>query len=301
MYKRIVKKIKSNLKIYRNDIETKGFYWSVVHRIYKFRTLKRIISPFVDYLKPDFLIIDRHKLYIDKKDTAVSQELLLSGTWEEFETNLFKNNIKPDDIVIDIGAHIGYYTLIAARLVGQKGKVYAFEPNPDTFQILKRNVKENGYKNVVLINKAISDKDSEAKLFLNKSNTGDHRLYDSKDNRKFVDVSTISLDSYFRDKNKKINLIKMDIQGSEVKAFKGGLKTIRKNKYIKIITEIWPMGISLAGNTISQYLDMLANENFKYYEIDEKKKRLKDINLLNIYNNTKREKDFYTNLLCIKS
>ena len=93
----------------------------------------------------------------------------------------------------------------------------------------------------------------------------------------------------------------MDIQGSEVKAFKGGLKTIRKNKYIKIITEIWPMGISLAGNTISQYLDMLANENFKYYEIDEKKKRLKDINLLNIYNNTKREKDFYTNLLCIKS
>ncbi len=301
MYKKIVRKIKNNLKIYRNDIETKGLYWSIIHRIYKFPTLKKIISPLVDYLKPDFLVIDGHKLYIDKKDTAVSQELLLSGTWEEFETNLFKKNIKHNDIVIDIGAHIGYYTLIAARLVGKKGRVYAFEPNPDTFQILKKNVKENDYKNVVLVNKAISDKDTEAKLFLNKSNTGDHRLYDSRDNRKFIDVSTISLDSYFKDKDKKIDLIKMDIQGSEVKAFKGGLKTIRKNKYIKIITEVWPMGINLSGNTINQYVDMLTNENFKFYEIDEKEKKLKDIDLLGIFNKTQHEKDYYTNLLCIKS
>lgn len=298
---KIHKKIVDNLCIYRQDIKTKGLYWSIIHRIYKIPYFKKIISPIVNLLKPDFLTIEGNQMYIDKKDTAVSQELLLSGKWEEFETNLFKSNIKYGNIVLDIGAHIGYYTLIAAKIVGTKGKVYAFEPNQKTFEILKKNVEKNGYKNVILVNKAISDKNGQAELYLNEENTGDHRLYNSRDKRKSIKVETITLDTYFKDNNIKINLIKMDIQGSEVKALRGSKTIIKRNKDIKIISEFWPKGIKLSGEETIFYSKMFNKKKFKFYEINEQEKKLKKILFIDFLKNLAHENsEYYTNLFIIK-
>ncbi len=90
-----------------------------------------------------------------------------------------QNLIKPGQTVIDVGANIGYYnTLQFAKLVGPTvSRVYAFEPDPDNFALLRKNVAQNGYANVVCIQKAVSDQTSKLKLFRNSQNHGDHRIY----------------------------------------------------------------------------------------------------------------------------
>ncbi|MEK7551540.1 MAG: FkbM family methyltransferase [Patescibacteria group bacterium] len=224
----------------------------------------------------------------------------MSGKWEEYETDLFKKNIKSGDIILDIGAHIRYYTLIAAKIVGNKGKVYAFEPDPKNFQILKRNTEENKYKNVVLVNKALSNKSGSIKLFLNKENTGDHRIYDSADNRKSINIQAITLDDFFKDKAKKVDLIKMDVQGAEVHIFNGGNNLIKRNNNIKILTEFWPHGLELCGSSAKEYGTILKENKFKIYNIDEDKKAIKLISINELLLPLESEVHDYRYLLCIK-
>ena len=78
--------------------------------------------------------------------------------WEETETHWFVQSIRPGDVVVDLGANVGYYTILRGKLVGEIGRVYAFEPDPVGFEILRRNVRLNGLHNVVLEQKAVSSK-----------------------------------------------------------------------------------------------------------------------------------------------
>ncbi len=300
MFNKIFLKTSNKISIYRQDLKNKGMYWSIIHRLYKFSKVKKVILPIVNYLKPEYLVIDGHKLYIDKWDTAVSQELILSGKWEEYETSLFKRSIKKGDVVLDIGAHIGYYTLIAADIVGDEGKVYAFEPDPKNFTLLEKNVRENGYKNVELVNKAVAEKTGSSRLYLNTENTGDHRIYSASDKRRSIKIQAISLDDFFRDKNKRINMIKMDIQGSEVRAFKGAIKLIKQNQNIKILTEFWPYGLRLSGSSAKEYARLLLGNNFKLFNLDEVKKKKRKINEEELLYPFDAGVDSFKYLFCLK-
>lgn len=300
MLQKVSKKIKGNIKIYKQDIKLKGLYWSLVHRLYKLPQGKFLLSPIINTLKPDYLIFENHKLYINKWDPVVSQELLVSGKWEEYEAEIFKKNIKKNDVVLDIGAHIGTYTLIAAKIVGNKGRVYAFEPDSINFTLLKKNVEENGYKNVVLINKAVSDKDSEQELFISKENAGDHRIYNPGDQRSSIKIKTVTLDSFFKNKSKTINLIKMDIQGSEFSALTGAKKMIKENKNIKILSEFWPKGLELSGSSAKEYAELLVKNNFKIYEINENNEKTTLVGLKTLLTPIKSKIHDYKYLLCVK-
>ncbi len=301
MINKIIKKINSTLRIYRSDIQTKGVYWAVIHRLFKISFIKLVLIPIVNFLKPDYVMIQNHKLFIDKWDEVVSQELLLSGKWEEYETELFKKHINKGDVVLDIGAHIGYYTLIAARSVGNKGKVYAFEPDLKNFKLLKKNVEENKYKNVVLVNKAVTDISGEVNLFINRKNTGDHRIYDSGGKRKTIGIQAIRLDDFFKNKTKRIDLIKMDIQGSEALAFKGGLRLIKENRNIKILTEFWPHGLKLSGSSAQEYAKLLKGNMFQIYDIDENEKTIKLIYLKTLLEPFRSKTHDYKYLFCIRN
>lgn len=301
MFNKIFSKVSNKVSFYKQDLKSKGVYWSVVHRLYKLPKVKKLILPIVNYLKPKYLIIDGHKFFIDNRDTVVSQELILSGKWEEYETSLFKQNIKKGDVILDIGAHIGYYTLIAADIVGDKGKVYAFEPDPRNFTLLERNIQENGYKNVVLINKAVADRTGNLRLFLNTENTGDHRIYKVSDKRRSIKIQSITLDDFFKDKNKKVDMIKMDIQGSEVRAFKGALKLIKQNQNIKILTEFWPYGLKLSGSSAKEYVRLLIRNNFRLFDLDEIKKMKTEISEKQLLYSSDSEVDSFRYLFCLKN
>lgn len=303
--KKIIDKVGNNIRIYKNDIDTKGLYWSIMHRLYKIPFSREVLKPIVNTIKPNYVIAGGHKIYIDKLDETISQELLLSRQWEEFESEIFAKNIRPGDVVIDIGAHIGWYTLLAAKLVGPKGKVYAFEPDTTNFNLLEKNIIANGYKNVQSVKMAVTNTAGRAKLFLNNENTGDHHIFATEEIRESITIQTTTLDKYFTRANKTIGLIKMDIQGSEMNALIGAKNILKKNNNLKIITEFQPASILQSGHKPTEFLALLRKYGFKIYQIDEFHKVLKfiksDINLLEMYPETDSSETNFTNLLCVKS
>jgi len=198
---------KAMLSMYRKVV--KVFSGHGLESIYPIRVAHNFI---LSHLKTTFAEVDGHKMFLDSKD---SLSLSIYGIHEPLVTELVKKEIKKGNVVLDIGAHIGYYTLIFAKLVGEEGKVFAFEPDPTNFSLLKKNVEINGYKNVELVQKAVSNKNGKIKLYLSEENSGDHRIYNSHDGRKFIEVEAIRLDDYFKNYNGAIDFIKMDIQGAE--------------------------------------------------------------------------------------
>lgn len=240
----------------------------------------------------NFIEVLGHKMFLDDQDIL---GLKGNGIYERSETELVTKEVKKGYVTLDIGAHIGYYTLIMARLVGKEGRVIAFEPDPDNFDLLKKNIEINGYKNVVLIQKAIANKTGKINLYISEGNRADNRIYDSQDGRKYIEVETIRLDDYFGTYNGKINFIKIDIQGSEGGVIQGMSSVLGKNKELKIMTEFWPIGIKRFGMEPTEYIKLLQGHYFRIYYINRE-----PVNITQLLDAYTPEKDNYTNLFCIK-
>ena len=118
-------------------------------------------------------------MFLDKWD---SLDLSINQIYNKFETEIVKNQIKESDIVIDIGAHIGYFSLIFAKLVGNNGKVFSFEPEPENYKILKKNIEINNYQNVILEQKGVSDINNSVKLYSGSTSSGSSRIYKPEQN-----------------------------------------------------------------------------------------------------------------------
>jgi FkbM family methyltransferase len=259
--------------------------------------IARVVDKFiVSFLKSNYAEVQGHKMFLDSTDDL---HLSIYGVFEPFETELVKKEIKKGDVILDIGANIGYYTLIFAKLVGQEGKVFAFEPEPDNFALLKKNVETNGYKNVILVQKAVSNKTEKTKLYLCEASAGDHRIYDSLDGRKSIEIEAIRLDDYFKGYDGKIDFIKMDIQGAEGRAIQGMPNLLDKNKTVRIITEFWPFGLKRPGFQPGEFLKLLLKHDFKLYQIN-KQKIEPLVNLRKFLEIYTPENKNVTNLLCLR-
>lgn len=152
-------------------------------------------------IKPDYIDVkEGFRLYLFNQKDLISDYIAVSGEYEPFIAELMKKNIKPGDTVVDIGSHIGYFTILMSKLVGETGKVYAFEPEKRNFELLKKNVEFNKCSNVILNNIAISDKTGKIKLYLtNKSNSGTHSIHDSEGyTYEIQEVDCMTLDDYFK-------------------------------------------------------------------------------------------------------
>jgi FkbM family methyltransferase len=250
----------------------------------------------ISHFKENYAEIQGHKMYLDSLFAPIS----VTGIWEPVQTEYIKNNVKEGQVVIDLGAHIGYFTLIFAELVGIKGKVFAFEPNPTNYSLLKKNVSINNFLNVTTTQKAVSDETKKLELFLSENNTGDNRIFDANDHKKSIEIESISLIDFFKNYNDQIDFIKMDIQGSEVKALRGMLPLLEKNKTLKIISEFWPYGIRAAGDKPEELLEILVRLGFKINLINHVKKIIEPIEITDLDLTKFKDKDYEENLLFIR-
>ncbi len=250
-------------------------------------------------------VIFNHKMILDKPD---SLNLAWNRVYEPFETMIMSTLIKPNDIVVDVGANIGYYTLIFSRLTGKYGRVFAFEPSQSNFKILNENIHINKYSDrVVTINRAVSDRDDdEVNLYLNDENHGMNRIFLSEkysDKKYRIErIKTIRLDSFFEKiQSHKIDFVKLDIEGSEYGAINGLQKVIESNKDIKLITEFHPTSIVEYGVEPIQFLELLYSFDFNVWSLDRVSRGKKKIEINNkkeIDDLVKAANKHTTNLLC---
>jgi FkbM family methyltransferase len=241
-----------------------------------------------------------HKMYLDPLD---SLNLSVNKIYEPYETQLVLRIVKLNDIVVDIGANIGYYTLIFAKLVGREGKVIAFEPESHNFQLLKKNVTINGYSDIVrLEQKAVSNRDEKRKLYLDQKNLGGHRInessYCSHDSLQVIE--TISLDNYLANNSNHIDFVKMDIEGAEYLALEGMHSILRQSHSLRLMVAFHPPFIREYGYTPEQVIEFLRNNSFRIYFIDPRSQCLRILDSSTLNDLMRIAHKLEVNLLCEK-
>ena len=161
--------------------------YPIINNIYK--KINRTLAP----RKAEVL---GHVLFLDRDD---SMALSLNGIYEPIETNVVIENVNLGDTILDIGANIGYYSLLFANLVGSEGKIYAFEPDPESFRLLEKNIRENSYETIIPYQKAVSNENAEITLYLDKFNNLDHTIFKSSEHRNAVSILAVRLDDFFEE------------------------------------------------------------------------------------------------------
>jgi FkbM family methyltransferase len=175
---------------------------------------------------------------------------------------------KEGDVVIDIGAHMGRYTIIGAKRVGTKGKVIAIEANPSNFEMLKSNIKLNQLNNIIPLNYAVYSKETKLKLYLPAEGSG-HTIYNTvisdraTNEEKFVEINANTLDYLLQSKGIKseVNWIKIDVEGAEFEVLKGSTNILSNSKDIALLIEIHNLKDST--NLYRPIVEFLNLYNFK--------------------------------------
>jgi FkbM family methyltransferase len=176
---------------------------------------------------------------------------------------------KQGDIVVDIGAHMGHYTIIASKRVGTNGKVVAIEANPGNFELLNRNIRLNQLANVVSLNHAVYSKETKLRLYTPGEESG-HTIYNTlisdraTNEEKFVEVNANMLDYLLQSKGirqEQVNWIKIDVEGAEFEVLKGATDILSKSKDIALLIEIHNLKDSV--NLYRPIVEFLELYNFK--------------------------------------
>lgn len=220
---------------------------------------------------------------------------------DAFEIRLLQTYVRPGDVVLDIGANIGYYALILSKLVGKQGRVHCFEPDPVNFGHLEKATAAIG--NIFIHNKAAGPKTERLRIYTSKNLNVDHRTYKPEEYDRVFEIDAISMDDYLMKdlsgEGGKVDFIKMDIQGFEMQAIRGMETVLKKNPAVKLISEFWPYGLKKAGSSVTEYFKYLTAAGFNCYLLE--KNGLKKLSLEQVTSLENLEEKEYFNILASRT
>lgn len=168
----------------------------------------------------------------------VQQTILLEGVWDPALTRLLETNLLPSDQFVDVGAHVGYFTLLASRRVGPTGTVLSIEPNAFAAEQLERNVERSGLRNVLVEHTACGESQKVVTLYLHdESNSSMASLYSAKSLRGgSVEVPCTTVDHLCKvRKLSRVKLVKIDVEGAELFVLRGMAKVMRDMRPVIVL------------------------------------------------------------------
>jgi len=179
------------------------------------------------------------------------------GVYERRETAIVREQLKPGHVFVDVGAHIGYYSAMAAELVGTNGKVFAFEPNPTSYALLVKNTAQ--YGDIVNAYRfAVSDRNEKGCLYLNAKNSGDHRML-NPGRWSRVNVKVVRLDDVEALRDVSVDFMKIDVQGAECGVLRGAAGLIGRSPGMRLIIEYAPAHLIQFGVKEGEFFDLLRD------------------------------------------
>lgn len=216
------------------------------------------------------------KLFVDAMDLSLAPHVIINGFWEWWITRAVRTLVKPGMIVVEIGANIGYYTTLFSSLVGQHGHVYAFEANPDVFDILHNNMNINGFLPFsTLENKAVHARIGQIDFHVFEKHQGsssilpftDEFLKFYNDTFKTITVPTVSLDDYWQHRKEPIDLIKIDAEGSEPFIFDGMKHILASRQSLTIVCEFCKAFFDGGPYSAESFIDNVLSYGFTLNKI----------------------------------
>jgi FkbM family methyltransferase len=277
-------------------------------------------------------------MVLDKHDSDISRQIQEHGWYvdEGFDIEVFQKHLGTGMTFVDLGANVGFYTFLARSIIGQKGRVFAFEPYQRNAELIRASIEENSFhNNVTLIEAAVSDKNGKAPLYLSPDVSSENSLLDlefrydddakkeeeglgrkGQQEKRAITVDVVTVDDYFEKKvgDTRVDFIKMDIEGSECRAFKGmSNKVLQDNDRMILMLEFWPNGFRKDNHDPYEFLENLAKSGFDIQLIDNikqqvyrvgveemkrmEKSRMEDVST---QNEVMKIWGWYTNLLCTR-
>lgn len=206
-------------------------------------------------------------LTISSKDLSIMPSLVTTGFLEIPLTKYFINQIKPGNTIIDVGTNVGYFTILAAKLVGSQGKVIGYEANPNLLPFVQDNIAMNWLTNQTkLKNIAIYSEKTTLNFHLSEKFHGDSSTQIRSQNENVNDrYTTINVDANSLDNELKginsIDLLKLDIEGGEYNAFLGMIELLKNRKIKRIVFE-WNK--IMLGDTANKFIELIEEILFNY-------------------------------------
>ena len=204
-----------------------------------------------------------YKITLDLSDYI--QRSVYLNVFEPYESNLIKNYLKPGMTFIDVGANIGYFTLMGATLVGREGNVIAFEPSPYAYRRLENTVNKNNISQVSLVQAGLSNSKSTLQLYIPSEKKGNHAPTMLKnDDGQPINVPVYTLDEHLKDNNiMYVDLMKIDVEGFEPNVIEGAREAIESKKIRSILLEFNKYWLECNGSTVDSLYQKLLALGFK--------------------------------------
>ena len=206
----------------------------------------------------------------------VSRRLHADGAWEPFETQLWLASQRAGDIVVDVGANLGYFALLSALCDRPASQILAFEPDPQNFALLKDNLRLNGVPDEVqAFQVALASASGEGMLYRSRDNLGDHQIYAGDGEREALAISLAVGREFLSERVERIDLLKIDTQGSEFAVIEGFGTLLDSSRVgLRVLIELTPYSLRRAGARGRQLVEHLGNLDLPIAIVDHIEHRL---------------------------
>ncbi|MFZ0545858.1 MAG: FkbM family methyltransferase [Candidatus Promineifilaceae bacterium] len=257
--------------------------WNVWHKLITNQTvtIQMLVDLFLysdefkklqeEAFKLQLIKLENFNIYIRKNDFFIGAVIANTQNYEPYVTNEVQRLLQPGMVFIDVGANIGYFTLLAAALVGPTGKVYAFEPNPDNCRMIEMSIEANGFENIQLFPYAVAEARQSFNLDVGGANSNGRIIDFSPEavpgQGTPMLIEAVTLDETLADLER-VDLIKLDIEGAEPRAWQGMQQIIGRFRPI-LVFEFSPELIRVTSHSLADsFLDEIIGSQYDLFILE---------------------------------